>query len=543
MPHATDTTAEEIIRSLDRAKTDRANWNNHWQQVANFVLPTREFITKRTPGVELRSRIYNATAPQACISLAAAIHGLLMNPSIRWFSLAFQDFDDNLDEESQLWLYDSTSRLLAYYNSTSSNFALSSYETALDLVAFGTAIILLREDNDRLWFQARQLSNFYIIDNDAGDPIDNYREFEMTIRDAVAEFGDRLHPETLKLGDEKQSYEKKITIIHWVYKRDLRDPQRRNGTNKPWGSVYIERGKKHIISRDGFDYQPYLTPRWSKAPEEVYGRSPAMTILPDIRVVNAMSKTQLVAGEQMVRPPVNVPANSVEGTVRTAPGALNYYRAGTRDFAQPMQLGTRPDVGADLIREKEDKIEAAFFLDRFKLPTADSEHGQTRMTATEIIERRQQGLLMTSPILSRLYAEWLNPVVVRTFNWMRKTRRFLPMPPQMENRSLRIVYQSPLALSQRASESQGFLAAWNTSAPLSTADPTVLDNLEGDEAFRSVFAMWNVSPRFLRPKQAVAALRAQRAQDESAARDIELAQGAASAGRDVAAAVKDVSGG
>lgn len=535
-------TADQIIKALDRAKTDRINFDSHWQDVADLVLPTRSFTRNLVAGERLRQRVFNATAPNAAMSLASALHGLLMNPAIRWFGLASDDFEDRFDEESEDWLYESSSRMLSYFNHPASGFATSSFETAQDLVSFGTAVVMFRRTRNWLSFQARQISNFYMVENDEGIQIASYREFEMTLDDAVMRFHHftpGLAPETIALAGKNS--DKKITIVHFVFLRDERDPIRRNGRNKPWGSIYVERDRKRIIGESGFEDRIYLTPRWSKAPEEVYGRSPAMMSLPNIRIVNAMTRTQIIAGEQMVRPPMVIPANSTEGPISTAPGSFNYYRAGSRDRPEPMNLGTRVDVGAELIRAVEDKIEEAFFLDRFKLPQGGDGLGQPRMTATEIIDRRQQGLLMASPILSRLYAEWLSPTIQRVFNWMVRTRRFSPRPPQLRNIS--ISYLSPMALSQRASESQGFVAAMNTANSILVIDPTVVDNLDGDEAFRRSFSQWNVDPKYLRRRDEVAAIRANRAQMQEAAEQVELFQGAAAGGKDAAAALKDTSGG
>lgn len=532
-------TAEQIIRNIDRAKEDRRNFDTHWQDVADLVFPTRDFIRKFVAGEQRRQQIFNATAPNAGMSLAAALHGLLMNPSIRWFALVSEDFDDRIDEESEAWLYGSTSRMLAYFAHTASGFATSSFETAQDLVGFGTAVVLLRESRNWLKFQARQIANFYMVENDEGVLTESFREFEMTVGDVVQTFGmSNVHATTFEQSKSDSGANKRVPIIHWVFLREDRDPARKTPQNKPWGSIYIERQTKTILSESGFNDRVYLTPRWSKAPEEVYGRGPAMMALPDIRVVNAMSRTQLIAGELMVRPPVNVPANSNEGPISTAPGSFNYYRAGSKDRVEPMNLGTRVDVGADLIRAIEAKIEEAFFLDRLKLPQGGDGLGQPRMTATEIIERRQQGLLMASPILSRLYAEWLNPVIQRVFSWMSRTRRFAPRPPQLRN--LRPQYLGPLALSQRASESQGFQAAMNTANPLFAVDPTVVDNIDADEALRGSFSQWNVDPRYLRSRDDVAAIRASRAQMQEAAEQVELLQGGASAAKDAASALKDV---
>ena len=529
------------------AKPRRSSFEFHWQEVADLVLPTRDFtVTKRQPGTQRRNRIFDETAPNAAVSLASAMHGLLFNPLIRWFAVGTEEQDDQHDDESSFWLYDTTSRMLAWFAHPSSGSAVSSYEVMLDVIVFGTGIELVRERPDRLTFQARQLSNFYMIANDEGTITDQFRDYEMTPRDMMAVFskpGDTLDDKIKKQAEDATSeHQEKRSILHAVYERNDRDPMRRNGPNKPWASIYIDKEAKKVIRESGFDENPYMSPRWSKAPEEVYGRGPAMQMLPAIKGVNAIARTILQAGELAINPPIISFDNLREGNLRTTPGARIYLRGGSRDVPQPLLSGADPRLGDAMLVRQQDKIEQAFFLDRFTLPSADADRGQPRMTATEIIERRQEGLLMASPVLSRLYAEWLNHRIRRVFSWMVKTGQLLPMPEALRGRALKPHYISPMALSQKASQTQSFLAAFNTALPLMNADPSVIQNLDPDETFRGIYQMFNAPPQFLRSREAVRQLRDQQRQAEQVAQQLEAAQTAASTARDAAAGFKDIAG-
>ena len=64
---------------------------------------------------------------------------------------------------------------------------------------------------------------------------------------------------------------------------------------KAYASIWVLLKDKEIITEGGFDSFPYHTARWTKLAGETYGRSPAMTCLPDIRMVNMMSKTIIKA--------------------------------------------------------------------------------------------------------------------------------------------------------------------------------------------------------------------------------------------------------
>lgn len=525
---------ENVIAQFERAKSDRYVWNNHWQEIADFVIPSREFSGSTIRGAQKRSRIFNSTAPEAAVSLASALEGMLFNTSIRWFALGTEDESLNSDSLMQDWLYDTTSKMLAYFDNTETGFSTSAHEIALDWVSFGTGVMLLQERDDLLKYESRQLSNIYIAAGESDDITDLFREIEMPAWEVVKKFPDTASEKTRKMAEDPKKHDTAVKIIHFIFLREKRDVFKQNKTNKKWGSVYIEVDQKSLLDEGGFDENPYIISRWSRGAGEIYGRSPAMNVLPTIKVVNTMARTIIEASELAVRPPLMVAAGTIEGPIRTAPGSLIYVRQGTRDYPQPLTTGARPDVGLELMKEEEEKIQQAFFADRLRLPQND------RMTATEIIERRQQGLMVISPILSRLYAEFLNPLIQRTYNWMKKKKLLRPMPMAGSGARLKIHYVSPMAVSRKASNSQAFMQAMSVVQPLVQVDPAVMQNLDVDGIFRSIMINNNVDPSFLKSKREVEEARAAQQQQEQESMGVQDAQAGASAARDAAMAAKEL---
>ena len=527
---------ETAIKAFKKCKSDRVNWDSHWQDVADYVLPTRDFQTKhRTKGSQRRGTIYNTTAPEAAVQLAAALEGMLFNTGIRWFELTTEDENVNNLHEVKEWLYDSTNRMLSYFDNTKTHFSLSAHEAAMDLVCFGTGVILAQESQGVFKFQTRDLSGIYLKSSDDGDIVDVYREFTMPAWEIVQTFGYENCSEICqKSFEEPDKKDKEFTVLHHVYKRMDTEYGKKDKLNKPWASCYYEVDAKHILSEGGFEENPYIVVRWSKAAEEVYGRSPAMEVLPTIKVVNAMARTVLEAAELAVRPPVVVGAGTMEGPIRTAPGSIMYVRQGTRDMPQPFNHGARPDIGHEMMDREEEKIQKSFFADRLSLPQLD------RMTATEIVERRQQGLMVLSPILSRLYAEWLNPVIERTFAWMLKKKLLSPMPEALSNVALKVNYVSPMAITRRASVTQSFMQGMSAAQILVQANPSILENLDTDSVFRALMTQNNVDPQFLKSEQEVTQMRQQQQQQAQQQEQMAMAQQAASAAKDGASAASDL---
>ena len=526
-------TAQTLIQRYEMAREGRRNFDWHWQECADLILPTRDFTIQDQPqGLQRRNFIFNETAPLANESLAAALHGFLTNPAIRWFNLILES-SASVDPEALSWLYDTTNKMLARFASPKSGWPTHTHEVYLDLGAFGTAVMLMRETRNTFKFQARQISNFYVIEDDAGDVTDAYRAFEMTARDIVTHFGDSVPGPSENLihkANDPKTAQEKCRVLHVVILNDERDPQSPGVGGMEWASFYVEVKEKHILSVGGFREHPYLMPRWSKAPEECYGRGPGMTVLPAIKTVNAMDRDILIASEQAVRPPVNVFANSLEGPLSTKPGSINYIRSGTREVPQPMNLGTRPDIGAERVKEHEARIEEAYFLDTLRLPDRD------RMTAEEIITRRQQGLIKASPVMSRVVAEMIAPAIHRMFRWMWRTARLAPMPRSLEGRRLSISYNSPMAASQKASESQAVIQAILSMAPIINADPTILMNMDADKTFRAIWVNMGADPTLLRDPIEVQRIKAALQQQQQLAEQAAIAKDFAKAGADAAEA-------
>ena len=80
-----------------------------------------------------------------------------------------------------------------------------------------------------------------------------------------------------------------------------------------------------MISEGGFDTMPYIVSRYVTGPRETYGRSPAMTILPDIKMINEMSKTVIRAGQKVVDPPLLVADEGVMFPINTNAGQVDTF--------------------------------------------------------------------------------------------------------------------------------------------------------------------------------------------------------------------------
>jgi hypothetical protein len=148
--------------------------------------------------------------------------------------------------------------------------------------------------------------------------------------------------------------------------------------------------------------------------------------------------------------------------------------------------------------------------------------------------------MTASPVLSRLYSEWLNPLIEFTYGFMRQ-KGYLPEPPDaLKGRTVTIEYRSPMAASKKSAENQAFMQSLQTILPLMQANPGILDILNIDDLVRGVMFNNGVDPRYIKPENQVQQERQQKAQAQQQAMMAQQVQQQAAAARDASTAAKQL---
>ena len=171
--------ARELKTNLSRLMEKRSTWESHWQECADYIQPRKAEITKeRARGDKRNVLIFDATAIHALELLAASLHGMLTSSANRWFTLRYKEDQLNDSDEAKEWLEDATARM--YDAIAKSNFQQEIFECYHDLIAFGTACLMIEEDQDDvLLFSARHIKEIYIQENKKGFVDTLYRRFKM----------------------------------------------------------------------------------------------------------------------------------------------------------------------------------------------------------------------------------------------------------------------------------------------------------------------------------------------------------------------------
>lgn len=496
---------KSLVSRFDYIKGRRDNWDTHYQELADYMLPRKaDIVKKRSRGEKRMELIYDGTALQSVDLLSASLHGMLTSGATPWFHLDMKDADVGRQDEVQAWLEDTSQRMIRAFNQ--SNFETEVHEMYVDLVVFGTGCMFVEMEGDQLRFSTRHISEFYVQENQYGIVDTVFRKYQVPVRQVVQRFGyDNISDAIRKKFEKRQDED--MEILHVVLPRLDRDPSKKDNKNMPFASFYIDVESKALLSESGFEELPYIVPRFLKATGEVMGRSPAMTALPDVKMVNLMSKTIIQAAQKQIDPPLLVPDDGFILPVRTQPGGLNFYRAGSRDTITPLNTGANINIGLAMEDQRRLAIRSAFYVDQLL------SGGAPNMTATEVIQRQEERMRVIGPVLGRLMNEMLRPMIDRVFGLMLRNE-MLSLPPEMlQGRDVDIEYVSPLARAQKSSSLNSTMKALEILLPLAQSLP-VGDHIDPDGLVRHITESLGVPKTTLRTQRQVNETRQQRAQQE-----------------------------
>lgn len=498
-----------VKKTLNVLRAERGTWESHWQEVEDHIVPRKNTITTtRTDGAKRTFQLLDNVGVHSNELLAGALHSMLTNPDTFWFEYTSGNLVLDNDDEVRMWLQAAQRETHNVINN--SNFQTEVHELYIDLGSIGTAAQLIEEDEaDVVRFSTKFIREYFIRENRRGVVSELYREWDSSPSKLVSEFGIEVLPEKVKKMFEKGD-ECKVKCIHAVYPKLITGDTSK--AHMTYISQYILPEYDVEIHAGEFAEFPYVVPRFSKASGEVYGRSPGMTALPELKILNKMNETMLRGAQKMVDPPIQMPDDGFVMPIVTTPGGINYYRSGTQELIKPIFNATNIEFGYQAMADRRQRVRDAFYVDQLKL-----QQGGPQMTATEVMQRTEDAMRLLGPLLGRMQSEFLRPMIDRVFSIMVKRQLIPPAPQALQGQKLDVRYSSLIAKSQRMNEMQNINRVVQTLAPFIQIDPTVADNINGDAAARIIAGGYGVPAELMRSIKGVQQMRQGRAQQAQAA--------------------------
>jgi hypothetical protein len=490
-------------KRLKALESERSNLVTLWQELSDYIIGYRgRFLAEDRNKAQRNTNILNNTGRLAARTLASGMMAGITSPARPWFKLSTMDPDMADYGPVKSWLHDVEIKMRDTF--AQSNVYNCLHSLYSELGVFGTGSMGVYSDYDTIIRCVPYTAGSYMIATNGKHQVDTfYRKYQMTIAQAVKEFGVDNVSLPIRQQWERGNTEAWLTIIHAIEPADDADKQKKG--RMPWRSVYFEERTtgNQALARRGFDDFPILAPRWELAGDDIYGTScPGMDALGDIKVLQLHERRKSQAIDKLVDPPMQAPLAMKsqmygEGFL---PGELAFVpdtSAGIRSI-----YDFKPDLGALAadIQQDEYRVKRAFYEDLF-LMLANTDRRQ--ITAREIEEKHEEKLLMLGPVLERLHNELLNPLIKRTFSLMSAAHVLPVPPPELQGTEVNVDYISVLAQAQRLTAVTGIERVSTFAANLAQIWPEARHKLDPTQAVDEYAQAVGVSPHMIRDDEEV----------------------------------------
>lgn len=475
---------KEILRLEKDLRSGRDNWLQTWEDLGTVMMPrVLGFTTEHEEGDRRTDLIFDGTPMQAARGLANAIGGMARPAGEQWIFME-PEGDRGIDELGKFWIAEAEEILIKAITAPEARLRQATGEVDLSLVVLGSAVIFAAETADlgRLQYMSVPLSDAVTMRSESGVLTGVLRRREFKLRQLINRFGiQNLSAETRELARSVDNLEtKKITVVHAVLPRDDAIPDGLFRTNLPIADLWIEERAEHLLEAGGYHEMPFVAPRWDTTSGEDYGRSPGMIALPDSQTLQAMGETILMAGQRAADPPMAVPSDGAYTEYNTVPGGLLYYDLQSAQAVRgnpifPLQNQANIPLSREMQTDIREQVWAAFLRNILRLPV-----GGPEMTATEIIERKEEFLREIGPVFGHYESDMTGPLVERTFGILLRAGAFPPIPESLRGKNIRFRYASPVAKA-RAQIEYAAAQAWVAErVELAQVDPEAMDAVNLD---------------------------------------------------------------
>ena len=508
---------------------ERSPYVPDWQSVAEWADPYagkhlfQSFNSARK--LPSRKKIINSSISKALRTMDAGFMGGHTSKSRPWFKLAVASsalaanpaLADN--EDVKRWIDEET-------QGCRDTLAKSNFYTSLPKLyhsrhLFGIGAMAIEpDDEDVVRFYSRAIGTYAVGIDHRGRCNAFWYQFRWTVESIVDNFGEENLPPTVKTAYQNNKLDEKFTIESLIE----RNPDFKEGSTvadeRKFRQVYwIEgsgEGDHGCLDTNGFDRMPVLTPRWLVDGNDVYGPSPTLDCLSDIKQLQHQEGENLYLTDMISRPPQGIPEALRNRGASLTPGSRTYLPSemvGVK--SEPLYVvdpRAKNEIRQD-IAEVQKRIDEHFFADLFRM--LDFLDDRQR-TAYEISERKEEKVAMLGPALETLTDELLDPTIEIVFAERAARGLQRPLPDELQGVELKVEYTSILAQAQRAvgigTVERVLMIAG--SATQATGNLEIMDKFDFDATMEIVHDMAGAPARMLADDDVVAAKREARAKTQ-----------------------------
>lgn len=526
---------QNIIKDLGVLQGNRGNFETQWTEIAQRCEPQSRglFQGNATKGDKRQQDVFDSTPVIALQRFGAILDSLLTPRNQKWHKIMPSNAVLMKDRQTRLWFEQVNDILFKLRYAPIANFSSQNQKDYLSLGAYGTSCMFtdeLRDGYTGFRYKSIHLSEFYFTENHQGIVDKVYRQFKMSVRQLKQRWSDKLPDKIKNATNDQLEYD----VVHLVGPNEDLQYGRMDHKGMPFNSCYILVENAIGLEEGGFTSFPYAVSRYEQSPNELYGRSPAMSALPAIKVLNEQKKTMLKQGHRTVDPVLLFADDGIIDGFSLKAGAMNAGGVSEEGKALVHTLPVgRLDVGRDMMEDERNSIKDAFLVSIFQILTENPQ-----MTATEVMERTREKGILLAPTVGRQHTEKLGPMIERELDLAAKLGLLPPMPGLLKEAKgeYRIEYDSPISRAQRAEESAGVMRTVQSTLEIVnvTQDPAPLDHFNWDTIVPEVSDINGVPLRWMRSLDEVKGIRDGRAKTQAQQQTIDAAPAIAGAAKTMA---------
>jgi len=522
--------AKKIRARFDACASQRYTVDQTWEIIKDLMMPFRSrFFTTSNSEHEVEWRknrnVFDSTAVMGITTLASSLHGSLTSPAIKWFDFKFRDPELNRDQEAKEWLEAASKSV--YDALQDSNFNIEINEAYIDLVGFGTSVIVeeyeTKDGAVDLAFQAVPIEQCYFEQDHKGQVNTLYRRYRWTATQIISKFGDKTPERFIKEAESTSSIDRRHDIIFCIFPRKNKQDNAKEtvlaASERPIGYKYVIHASGEQIGDEGGYYEmPAFVPRWRKTAGSMWGHSPAMIALPDVLTLNRLVELILISTEKVVDPAIITTERGLISDVDLGAGGLTVLR--NIDDMKPFESRARFDV-SELQRDAlQQSIRSIFHVDQLELKNSPA------MTATEVQVRYELMQRILGPTLGRLRTDLLDPTVDRTFHILLREGVIPPPPESVANAdaTMDVDYVGPLSRAQKTDTAMSIERWVGNIAQLAEVKPEILDIPNWDEMTIALADILNVPASLRNGDAEVKTIREERSKKQAEERKVAMAQ-------------------
>lgn len=532
-----DERANACLAQHERMVSQRSTFERVWQDIEDRINPMNVQFTAESAqeqkGKQRTEKVFDATPGLALDRFKSAIHSLVTPRNQMWCKP--KAVDEDLADDMEITRYFEEVNRRMFAARYAANFDTEVQGCYYSSGKFGSMAMYIGERPGRsLYYRAVPMKQLYFAENEFGVVDLVHRDWHWTARQAYQKWGDKL-PSVIKTAAEKRP-DQEFRFLHVVKPRADADVSRRDFKGMEFVSYYISFDSREVLEEGGFRAFPYSVGRYDLNPGEIYGRSPCMTILPDVKMLNEMNRTTIQAAQLALLPPMLVHRDGILDAMRLTPGALNYGGVDDngRPLVVPLQMGQNIQVGIEMMDQKRSVINDALLSTLFQILI-----DKPNITATEAMLRAQEKGQLIGPTGSRIESEFLSTAFTRELDIMAAAGQLPEMPEKLAERGgiYEIEFDSPLSRAREAEGGVAILRTFEQLAPLAQiAGPSAFKRFNIDKVSKEIARINGMPAKVLYTDEEMEQIDEAQAQQAQMQQILAAAPVAASAAKDLARA-------